>query len=141
MARRLRSGYTTGACAAAAAKAAVMFAGSGTAPEQVEIPFPDGSRHAFSVHRSWQQPSQEEGKSQPAGKFGELGSDTNLGQQPAATGFAASVIKDAGDDPDVTNGAEIVALVEPAAKFESLTGCGQDCVELEDRDSDPPPKA
>ena len=79
MARRLRSGYTTGACAAAAAKAAVLLLLGRPRPESVEIPFPDGSRHGFAVHRC----------------------DVQYGQA------WASVIKDAGDDPDVTNGAEI----------------------------------
>jgi len=83
MARRLRSGYTTGACAAAAAKAAVLLLLGRPRPESVEIPFPDGSRHSFVVH-------------QCKVKFGQAW---------------ASVLKDAGDDPDVTNGAEIVASV------------------------------
>ncbi len=83
MARRLRSGYTTGACAAAAAKAAVLLLLGRSRPERVEIPFPDGSRHGFVVHRC----------------------EVKSGQA------WASVIKDAGDDPDVTNGAEIVASV------------------------------
>jgi cobalt-precorrin-5B (C1)-methyltransferase len=49
----------------------------------VEIPFPDGSRYAFVVHHC-----------------------------QVKTGLArASILKDAGDDPDVTNGAEIVATV------------------------------
>ena len=51
MARRLRSGYTTGACAAAAAKAAVQLLLCQPRPERVEIPFPDGSRHGFAVHQ------------------------------------------------------------------------------------------
>ncbi|HMK56447.1 MAG TPA: cobalt-precorrin-5B (C(1))-methyltransferase CbiD [Dissulfurispiraceae bacterium] len=86
--RGLRSGYTTGACAAAAARAAVQLLmemrsamPQHAAPFQVSIPFPDGSRAAFKVHR-W-------GKRDDA--------------------CFASVIKDAGDDPDVTNGAEIIA--------------------------------
>ncbi len=83
MARRLRSGYTTGACAAAAAKAAVLLLVGRPRPEQVEIPFPDGSRHGFAVHHC----------------------EVKCGQA------WASVIKDAGDDPDVTNGAEIKAGV------------------------------
>ena len=83
MARRLRSGYTTGACAAAAAKAAVLLLLGHPRPEKVEIPFPDGSRHGFAVHQS----------------------EVQSGQA------WASVLKDAGDDPDVTNGAEIVASV------------------------------
>ncbi|MFA7346176.1 MAG: cobalt-precorrin-5B (C(1))-methyltransferase CbiD [Desulfurivibrionaceae bacterium] len=83
MARRLRSGYTTGACAAAAAKAAVLLLLGRSRPERVEIPFPDGNRHGFVVHRC----EAHQGKAW------------------------ASIIKDAGDDPDVTNGAEIKASV------------------------------
>ena len=75
--KKLRSGYTTGACAAAAAKAAVLGLLGRPHPGRVAIPFPDGSRHAFDLCR-----------------FG--------------TGLA-TVVKDAGDDPDVTNGAEIGA--------------------------------
>ena len=83
MARRLLSGYTTGACAAAAAKAAVLLLVGLPRSERVEIPFPDGSRHGFAVHHC----------------------EVKSGQA------WASVLKDAGDDPDVTNGAEIVAEV------------------------------
>ncbi len=83
MAKRLRSGYTTGACAAAAAKAAAMFLKEGNRPRKVEISFPDGNRHSFSVH----------------------------GAERSANEAWASIIKDAGDDPDVTNGAEIRAFV------------------------------
>ena len=103
--KTLRSGYTTGACAAAAAKAAtilvmrnalcVMGKSSGnrsgpiTHPPSritaVEIPFPDGSRVKFKVHNS------------------------ELITNDSALIGKASVIKDAGDDPDVTNGAEIYA--------------------------------
>lgn len=83
MAKRLRSGYTTGACAAAAAKAAALVARDGTRPESVELVFPDSSVHSFAVYRAEKIPG----------------------------GGEASVIKDAGDDPDVTNRAEIVATV------------------------------
>ncbi len=96
--RHLRSGYTTGACAAAAAKGATLLllsgapfrrrGGAGRRGGQVgavEIPFPDGSRHAFAMERTW--------------------------QEEAGGAAYASVIKDAGDDPDVTHGAEIVARV------------------------------
>ncbi len=104
MRKILRSGYTTGACAAAAAKAATTLLlnnDSGVAGlsqlglvihqpspiTDVDIPFPDGSRVSFKVHGSG---------------FRE--------RYPHSTAWA-SVIKDAGDDPDVTNGAEIVAEV------------------------------
>lgn len=83
--RALRSGYTTGACAAAAAKAAVLCLLGRANPGAVEIPFPDGSRHRFDLCR-----------------FG------GTAGQPEAM---ATVVKDAGDDPDVTNGAEIGAEV------------------------------
>ncbi|RME67891.1 MAG: cobalamin biosynthesis protein CbiD [Nitrospirae bacterium] len=83
MKKKLRTGYTRGACAASAAAAAIRACLEGVPPQRVEIPFPDGSRHVFTVHRA------------------ELLQD----------GARASVIKDAGDDPDVTHGAEIIAEV------------------------------
>lgn len=87
MTKRLRSGYTTGACAAAAAKAAALFLLRGETGGTVEIPFPDGTRHGFMVHSC----------------------------QYDGEGVVAAIIKDAGDDPDVTNGAEIRARVSSHA--------------------------
>ena len=81
--KRLRSGFTTGSCAAAAAKAAALVLTTGSCPASIEIPFPDGSRKSFEVH-AWQADEQS---------------------------AQASIIKDAGDDPDVTNRAEIRASV------------------------------
>lgn len=81
--KRLRSGFTTGSCAAAAAKAAAFASQKGSCPTNIEIPFPDGSRVSFAVHNCTIQ--------------------NNCAM--------ASVIKDAGDDPDVTNRAEIQATV------------------------------
>ncbi len=95
--KKLRSGYSTGACAAAAAKAAVILLLGAEAEDfltsqlprfrakEVEIPFPDGSRIKFRVKGS--------------------------GFRDTCASAWASVVKDAGDDPDVTNGAEIVAEV------------------------------
>ena len=96
--RKLRSGFSTGACAAAAAKAAGMLLCGGQ-DDRVEIPFPDGSRNGFQVH------------------FSEKTGDT----------AKASVIKDAGDDPDVTNGAEIGAEVCLLPVERSIT---ESCLEL-----------
>jgi cobalt-precorrin-5B (C1)-methyltransferase len=45
----LRGGYTTGACAAAAAKAAALLLRGDWPVVDVEIPFPDGSRETFAV--------------------------------------------------------------------------------------------
>ncbi len=100
--KRLRSGYTTGACAAAAAKAATLlimrnaFSVKNEAPiTAIEIPFPDGSRVSFEIHGSG------------------LRNDGQIAW--------SSVIKDAGDDPDVTNGAEIIA----EARFISFSPCSR----------------
>ncbi len=82
--KKLRSGYTTGACAAAAAKAAALLAvRSPDSIHTVDIPFPDGSRVQFKIHVA--------------------------GYNHQDRSAHASVIKDAGDDPDITNGAEISA--------------------------------
>lgn len=80
--KRLRTGVTTGACAAAAARGAAECIVSGSPPASVKIPFPDGVSRSFPLH-----------------------SCEKTGDKIAR----ASVIKDAGDDPDVTNGAEVAA--------------------------------
>jgi cobalt-precorrin-5B (C1)-methyltransferase len=79
----LRSGYTTGSCAAAAAKAAVLLLVEGRVVERVGIPLPGGTRAAFPLAYV----------------------------RPAAGGAEAAVVKDAGDDPDVTNGTLVAATV------------------------------
>jgi cobalt-precorrin-5B (C1)-methyltransferase len=85
--KKLRSGFTTGACAAAAAKAATCVLLDGREIDRVDIPFPAGDRYDFKLHSCVRQD----------------GRDARV---------SVSVIKDAGDDPDVTNGAEIKAMVE-----------------------------
>jgi cobalt-precorrin-5B (C1)-methyltransferase len=78
--KHLRTGYTTGTCAAAAAKGAAMtFLGVHT--KVVEVKLPLGAIATIPLNKSWK-------------KNGDV---------------YCSVIKDAGDDPDVTNGAEIGA--------------------------------
>jgi len=94
--RGLRSGYTTGACAAAAAKAAALALTTQQAVQEVTIRLPIGQDVTFAVHRC------------------EVGPDEAL----------CSVIKDAGDDPDVTHGAEICARVRRAEHFELAGGEG-----------------
>ncbi len=79
----LRRGWTTGACAAAATRAAFEALHTGEFPDPVTITLPRGERPAFA-----------------------------LSKQAIGDGWAeAGVIKDAGDDPDVTHGALIVARV------------------------------
>lgn len=95
--RALRTGFTTGACSSAAAKAAVIALRDGTAPSTVDIPFPSGDRHTFAVHSvviDWT----------PVG--------TAVDGAPVdAVGATAVVVKDAGDDPDVTHGAHLTVTV------------------------------
>ena len=88
----LRSGWTTGACAAAAAKAAWLGLTTESFPDPVEIILPRGEHPSFSLSRH------------------ELKDGVAL----------AGVIKDAGDDPDVTHGAEIVASVQRASPGSGL---------------------
>ncbi|MEV4120161.1 cobalt-precorrin-5B (C(1))-methyltransferase [Micromonospora sp. NPDC049645] len=83
----LRTGWTTGACATAAAKAAVTALVTGTTQQEVEIGLPAGRRVRFPVERC------------------EL-----TGTPPVRA--EAVVVKDAGDDPDVTHGAELTATVD-----------------------------
>jgi cobalt-precorrin-5B (C1)-methyltransferase len=85
--RPLRRGWTTGACAAAAAKAAYAALVTGEFPDPVEVRLPRGERPSFALAVT----------------------------RRDATSAAAGVIKDAGDDPDVTHGALIVATVRPGA--------------------------
>ena len=85
--RPLRRGWTTGACAAAAAKAAYAALVTGEFPDPVEITLPKGERPAFALATT-----RRDGASATAG-----------------------IVKDAGDDPDVTHGALILATVRRAA--------------------------
>ncbi len=83
----LRRGWTTGACATAATKAAYTALVSGRFPDPVAIRLPKGQQPSFALDHEL------------------LGED-----------FArAGVVKDAGDDPDVTHRALIVSTIRHAA--------------------------
>jgi cobalt-precorrin-5B (C1)-methyltransferase len=81
--RPLRRGWTTGTCAAAAAKAAFAALATGEFPDPVAVTLPRGERPSFALAMT-----RKDGGAATAG-----------------------VIKDAGDDPDVTHGALICATV------------------------------
>ena len=83
----MRTGYTTGSCAAAAAKAAVTTLLTGQPTGDVTIHLPVGQDAAFHIHRC------------------EWVDDQRV---------LCSVIKDGGDDPDATHGAEICVTVNRA---------------------------
>ena len=101
----LRFGWTTGACATAATQAAFRALHTGAFEPTVQITLPKGQTPNFE-----------------------------LVQQKLTRGSAiASVIKDAGDDPDVTHEAEIVAevrLSEDATGVRFFAGNGVGTVTL-----------
>ena len=88
----LRTGWTTGTCASAAAKAAAIGLVSGTPPAQVEVALPSGRRVSFAVE--------------------------------AESPTRCVVVKDAGDDPDCTDGARMTAEVAEADTPAVLAGAG-----------------
>lgn len=83
MSKELRGGYTTGSCAAAAAQAATLALYGQPVPPCIELTLPDNSRILLTVE------------------------DLQYGD----TWCSAAVCKDAGDDPDITNGSFVVATV------------------------------
>ena len=89
----LREGFTTGSAAAAAAKAATIFALTGDIPASVDIPVPNGERRLSSAI----EPVADDGRS-----------------------GRAAVIKDGGDDPDATHGARIEAVVTVDPAFSAV---------------------
>ncbi|NDW05790.1 cobalt-precorrin-5B (C(1))-methyltransferase [Jiella pacifica] len=85
--RPLRRGWTTGACATAATRAALTALLTGDFPDPVEIRLPKGETPSFALNRQ------------------------ELRPDPAPERAMAAIVKDAGDDPDVTHLAEIIATV------------------------------
>lgn len=95
----LRRGWTTGACATAATKAALMGLWSGAIPERVGIVLPKGETPEFEVV------------------------DARMGDGWAEAG----IVKDAGDDPDVTHGVTVhvrVATSSGGVVFRAGPGVG-----------------
>jgi len=98
--RALRTGWTTGTCASAAAKAAVTALRDQAGQQVVEVALPSGRRVRFPVESCVHDPVRA----------------------------TAVVVKDAGDDPDVTHGAHLTATVrwraEPGVALEGGVGVG-----------------
>jgi cobalt-precorrin-5B (C1)-methyltransferase len=78
-----REGYTTGSCAAGAAKAACLLLQRNSLPERVEIPLPNSARLMMPIQ-------------------------SGNCEFPVAQ---AGILKDGGDDADITHGLEIQAVV------------------------------
>ena len=96
----LRSGWTTGTCSAAAAKAAATALLTQQVQSHVDVVLPDERLVGFSVERC----------------------------DVSETRTEAVVVKDAGDDPDVTHGAHLTATVtwlpEPGLQLDGGVGIG-----------------
>ena len=95
---QLRDGYTTGTCAAAAAKAAVCLLVQGIALQEVAVSLPENERATIPLVY--------------------VREDNDCAE--------AAVRKDGGDDPDITHGALIVASVRriPGTDIELAAGEG-----------------
>lgn len=101
MEKELRSGYTTGACAAAGVKAALLYE-AGESWQMVELTALDGTRLTIPVKD----------------------------MQEIDGGLQAEVVKFSGDDPDITNGVSVFTLLrhlpgkKPEVRFKAGKGIG-----------------
>lgn len=100
--KRLRYGYTTGTCAAAAAKASALLLFCGEISASVDIDTPKGWRVSVQIY--------------------EL-------QMEGGDAAVCCAIKDSGDDPDMTSGMRIYARVQrskrPEIRLEGGQGIGR----------------
>ena len=105
MGRTLRHGYTTGACAAAATLGAALMLRDRRLVEAVDLPLPAGFTATFAL----------------------------AGQGFDEERARCFVVKDAGDDPDVTHGVEVhaelawvpAAIWRPAVAIVGGVGVGK----------------
>ena len=103
-ASQLRFGWSTGTCATAATMAAYHGMVTGEFPGEVMVETPAGRVARLAISMT---------------------AHNNLaGDAESKRAFTAGVIKDAGDDPDVTHGAEIRATIMPLAKNKGIVFCG-----------------
>lgn len=143
--KKLRCGLTTGTCAAACAQAAMLRLLTGQVRSEVTVRLPESRKRSLDsiaaaqlhgeitdnrANRGTQQNS--DGRS-PLQQAGSAESDSRsfdqrvtLAVYPTADGGFATR-KDAGDDPDVTNGTEIRAYIQvcervPSRAFMSTDG-------------------
>ena len=101
---KLRLGWTTGTCATAAVNAAYTAMLAGQFPDLVTIVTPSGKNADLEV------------------------AATSRGSDSGGDWFRAGIIKDAGDDPDVTHGAMICATLRKSTAGTGVTFSGGDGV-------------
>ena len=102
MAKRLRGGYTTGACVAAGAKAAALYMQDSLMADVVEITALDGTRLMIPIKKI------------------ERLDDGRLPEGALPPVIRAEVVKDAGDDPDITNGTSVFVTLTLARSEDDL---------------------
>lgn len=145
--KKLRCGLTTGTCAAACAQAAMLRLLTGQVRSEVTVRLPESRKHSLDsiaaaqlheeiadnrANRGTQQNSDGRSPLQQAGSAesdsGSFDQRVTLAVYPTADGGFATR-KDAGDDPDVTNGTEIRARIQvcdvvvvPEGAFASADG-------------------
>lgn len=143
--KKLRCGLTTGTCAAACAQAAMLRLLTGQVRSEVTVRLPESRKRvqvdvaAAKLHeeiadnRANRGTQQDSNGRSPLQQAGSAESDARSSEQrvtlavyPTADGGFATR-KDAGDDPDVTNGTEIRAYVQvcervPSRAFASADG-------------------
>lgn len=102
MAKRLRGGYTTGACVAAGAKAAALYMQDSLTADAVEITALDGTRLMIPIKKI------------------ERLDDGRLTEGALPPVIRAEVVKDAGDDPDITNGTSVFVTLTLAWSEDDL---------------------
>lgn len=137
--KKLRCGLTTGTCAAACAQAAMLRLLTGQVRSEVTVRLPESRKRvqvdvaAAKLHeeiadnRANRGTQQDSNGRSPLQQAGSAESDTRSSEQrvtlavyPTADGGFATR-KDAGDDPDVTNGTEIRAYIQVCERVPSRT--------------------
>ncbi len=97
--KKLRCGYTTGSCAAAASKAALIMLLDGVEVRNVKIVTPKGIEYVAEIE--------------------------DIKRDEAARAVSCAVVKDGGDDPDATNGMKIYARVSVSYMAADLAGTSE----------------
>ena len=92
--KALRRGWTTGSCAAAASQAAAVLLLTGIAPPEIHLHTPGGITFRLPVENAHR----------------------------SGSAAVCTVRKDAGDDPDITNGVRITASVRQIEKGVTIEG-------------------
>jgi len=92
----LLGGYTTGACAAAGVKAALIYLTAGEIVSEVELTALDGTQLKIPIERV----------------------------EKISDGIRTEVIKFSGDDPDITNGASVITTVKEISGNEIIFRAG-----------------